>query len=69
MFLIHIHFRNTLRGVAPIFFLNPDFFVVAQFETLGNGRGSSSCADPKVLAYDRAGFFFCFCRIDVLYNK
>ena len=45
------------------------FLCVAQFWTLGNGRGPTSCADSNVLAYDSAENIPCACKTDVLYKK
>ena len=45
------------------------FLCVAQFWTLGKGRGPPSCADSKVLAYDKAENTPWPCKTDVLYKK
>ena len=54
---------------GPNFFPKSGFFRVAQFWILGNGCGLSSCADPKVSAFDSSENTPCSCKTDVLYKK
>ena len=69
VFLLIINiFQEKLLG-WPQFLSKSGFFCVAQFWTLGNGRGLPSWAELKVQAYDSLENALCLCQSNVFYKK
>ena len=54
---------------GPNFFQNLESFCVAQFRILSKGRESSSCADPKVPAYDSVENILAYVSLMFFYKK
>ena len=61
-------FEEKLAGWRQ-FLSKSGFFCVAQFWTLGKGRGPPSCADPKAPAHDSLENAPCSCQAHVFYKK